>query len=437
MSVLNQVLKSLLEYEKSDKYSNLVLNSKSLDSLSKEERGLFTLIFYSVIEHKITLDYYIGVISKRQTGEISPRALLILRIGAAELLYINSIPDYAAVNECVSLAKSAGERAFINGVLRTLVREKGNLPLPDKNKSIYRYLSVKYSVSREILKLLSAAVGEEGLEDYLSAISSLNYTDISVNLKKTTREAYLEILLSGGYAAKKSSYSSLGIRIEGSVNPSELPYYSEGYFFVQDEASALLADVAGVSENMRAVDVCSAPGGKSLALASLSRDTAEIYAFDLRESKLSLIESSKKRLGFEKITVGHLDATKPKAELFSSFDVVLCDVPCSGLGILSKKADMRYKDISGLDELPSLQYEILNKSKDYLKNGGTLIYSTCTVNPLENGGVIDRFLLENPEYEKVPFEIGTLKTDGALTLYPNIHKTDGFFICKLRRKANG
>ena len=434
MNVLKITLELLLESEELSKYANLTMQSHKADGLSADEKRLLTRLFYTVIENKITYDYYISKISARSSDDISPRAKNILRLGICQILNINSITDYTAVNECVKLAGSKGEKSFINGVLREFIRQRDNIPLPSREKSLKRYLSLKYSFPQPLVKHFINICGEDGAEALLSSFNTLKYTDICVNLSKISREEFLSRLLSAGYDAEPSARTPIGIRIHSSVNPCNVFGYDEGYFFVQDEASAILATLLSAEENMRICDVCAAPGGKSLAVASLIKDKGEILSLDLHKSKLSLIEDSAGRLGFSSIRVGEGDAREPKAELYEGFDRVICDVPCSGLGVLGKKADMRYKDLSRISELAKIQYEILSTSKNYLKRGGIMSYSTCTLNPVENEEIVLRFISENPDFSLVPFEICDLKGDGGmLTLYPHIHKTDGFFIALLKR----
>jgi 16S rRNA (cytosine967-C5)-methyltransferase len=215
-----------------------------------------------------------------------------------------------------------------------------------------------------------------------------------------------------------------------------MPGFAEGYFFVQDRASAICAEALSPKVGQLVVDVCAAPGGKSFAAAICGEDKLDIRSFDLHSSKLSLIESGRDRLGLGSITVAQRDATSPDESLLGMADRVICDAPCSGLGVLGKKADLRYKDLSVLEELPPLQLEILTKSAGYLKVGGVLVYSTCTLNPSENEGVVKGFLQNNPNYELLPFAVGELKAEeGTLTLRPDLHGTDGFFMAKIIRKA--
>ena len=228
-----------------------------------------------------------------------------------------------------------------------------------------------------------------------------------------------------------SKYTDNGIILGKSVSPKKLPGFSEGEFFIQDEASRLAVKALEIDSSNDIIDVCAAPGGKTL-LAAIKATSGKVYSFDLHASKLSLIEESSKRLGLSNIIVAENDATSPKPELKETMDRVICDVPCSGLGVFAKKPDLRYKDISSISELPLLQYEILEKSVSYLKKDGILVYSTCTINPLENEAVTDKFINEHPEfsYEKIGVDI---ENCGKITLLPHKHATDGFYIAKLRK----
>jgi 16S rRNA (cytosine967-C5)-methyltransferase len=225
------------------------------------------------------------------------------------------------------------------------------------------------------------------------------------------------------------------VRLAGSVNPRTLPGFDEGLFFVQDSASAISAEALGTLPGDAVIDVCACPGGKSFAAAILATDSGSVMSFDVHESKLSLISDSALRLGLNNVTADVCDATLPREELFGSFDRVICDVPCSGLGVLAKKPDIRHKNNESLHNLPELQFEILKQSSRYLKDGGCMIYSTCTLNPQENQNVVNRFLEENHEFSLCDFTVADISSDGGmLTLLPHVHSTDGFFIAKLQKE---
>ena len=435
MNIRKLALELLLEYELGDKYVNLSLSSHKADNLSPKERGMLTSLLYTTVEHKLTYDYYISSLAKREIAKLDPYTHNALRIGLAQIVDISSVPDFAAVNETVKLARGAGERAFINGVLRAAVKNKDSLPLPPEEKNYKRYLSVKYSFPLATVKLFDSLYGREGCERLLLAFSQQNYTDLFVNTMKISVDDFLDKLRSFGITAKRNGSVENSVRIDGSADARRIPGFSEGEFFVQDLASTVASLALGAREGDTVVDVCSCPGDKSFASAILSSDKADIRSFDLHESKLSLIESGKGRLGLSSIKVRALDATTPDESLFGTADKVICDAPCSGLGVLSKKPDLRYKDVTALDSLYPLQYSILESSVKYLRRGGVLLYSTCTLNPRENGEIVDRFLAENGEFEACDFTVGGFSSEnGRLTLLPHIHNTDGFFMCKIRKK---
>ena len=435
MNIRQIALRILDEYEAGDKYINLALSSHLTDGLSREEKAALTALLYSSVERSLAYDYYICAISKRSDGDIDPHTKNILRLGLCQILDMHSIPDFAAVNETVKLARNKGEKSFVNGVLRNAAKNKDNLPMPDEQKNYRRYLSVKCSFPLSVVKHLDGLYGREATERILNFYNTEKYTDITVNTLKITVNDYIKELSTVGITAEQNALAPNSLRISSSVNPERLPGFDKGYFFVQDRASAICSEVLSAEENELVIDVCSAPGGKSLASAIHSSDKAEIYSFDLHESKLSLISDSAKRLGMNSIKVAQRDATKPDESLIGKADKVICDAPCSGLGVLGKKPDLRYKDLAAAFELPELQLDILTASARYLKRGGTLVYSTCTLNPAENEDIVRVFLENNREFESVPFTVGNIDcAEGMLTLLPHIHNTDGFFIAKIRRK---
>jgi len=422
------------EQEAAGKYVNLALSSHVADSLSSEERSSLTALLYTTVERKITYDYIMSAVSKRDAGKIDPHTRNILRLGICQITAMRSIPDFAAVNETVKLARNLGERSFVNGVLRAVARMKDELPLPPEEKNYRRYLSVKYSFPLWIVKRFDTLFGREETERLLAIFNSEGYTDLTVNTTKITPERLADKLGESGVEILKNPDTPLSLRIPHSVNPEGLYGFSEGLFFIQDRASLISAMALSAKRGENVVDCCACPGGKSFATAVLMGDEGRIYSFDLHASKLSLITGGAERLGLTSIMADERDATSPDETLLGKVDKVICDAPCSGLGVLGKKADLRYKDPESIDKLPELQYGILSSAAKYLKVGGELCYSTCTLNPEENEGVVSRFLAERPGFEPVDFRIGSLNSaNGSLTLLPHIHNTDGFFISKLRR----
>lgn len=427
-------LSFLEEQEAAGKYINLALSSHSADTLSKDERASLTALLYTTVERRITYDYIISALSEREIEKINPRTRNILRIGLCQLIDMRSIPDFAAVNETVKLASNPGERAFINGVLRAASRRLAELPMPSEEKNYKRYLSVKYSFPLWIVKHFDRLFGREETERMLAFYNGEKYTDITVNSLKTTPEKLLSDLASLGLDAKQDQNTPLSIRLKRSVNPESIPGFSDGHFFVQDKASLVSAYALGAEKGNTVIDTCSAPGGKSFASSVLMGGEGSIRAYDIHESKLSLIESGADRLGLHGIIAEARDALEPNEALFGKADRVICDAPCSGLGVLGKKPDLRYKDKESVSELPALQYSILKESSKYLKLGGYITYSTCTLNPAENEEIAERFLSENKGFEYADFKVGALSSKvGCLTLLPHVHHTDGFFIAKFKR----
>ena len=431
MNIRKIALDMLLDYELNGKYVNLSLSSHTADALSTAERGQLTALLYTAVEHKLTYDYYIASISGRALSEVDVYTQNLLRLGLCQIFDMRSIPDFAATNETVKLARNKGEASFVNGILRAAVRNKDNMPSPSKEKNFKRYLSVKYSFPLWMVKRFSSMFGEEGCEELLNFYNNEKYTDVTVNLTKIDKNALRDEL-----SAKDTVDNRLSLRLSDSVNPERLPGFDEGKFFVQDTASATAVSALAPSVGDRIIDVCACPGGKSFAAASLMGGVGEIFAFDLHESKLSLIGEGASRLGFSNIKIAQRDATIPDESLFNTADKVICDAPCSGLGVLAKKPDLRYKDEDSVRELPALQLKILTESAKYLKSGGELLYSTCTLNPAENEDVVSEFLRENPDFSAIDFKVGALSSkNGMLTLLPHIHKTDGFFMAKLKKES--
>lgn len=436
MNTRKLALKLLLDYENQGKYVNLSLNSHMVDLLTEDERAFVTALLYTAVEHKLTYDYYIAALSGRSIDDIDFTTRNILRLGLCQITDMKNIPDFAAVNETVKLSRNSGERSFVNAILRSALRKKEALPLPKREKNIARYLSVRYSFSLWIVKKYIELFGEADAERLLIRLSEQPSTDITVNTVKISVDDYLKKLDTLGISAEKSEFSKNSLRIFGSISPRRLPGFDPGEFFVQDSSCSAAISALNPQKSDTAIDVCACPGGKSFCAAALMQGEGEIYSFDIHESKLSLITEGKERLGFSLIKEGVCDARNPRTEYFMKADKVICDVPCSGLGVLSKKPDLRYKGEEGIDELPNLQYQILKASAQYLKPGGRLLYSTCTVIPEENEGVIERFLSENPGFRFVDFKIGEHESkNGKFSFIPHIHKTDGFFVSLIEKDS--
>ncbi|MBR2650070.1 MAG: 16S rRNA (cytosine(967)-C(5))-methyltransferase RsmB [Clostridia bacterium] len=435
VNVRKCVLKLLGMYESEGSYVNLILNTDSLASLPERERALVTSLLYTTVEHKLTYDYLIAAFSSRPVSELSPYVRDLLRIGLCQILDIDSVPDFAAVSETVKLARHEGERKFVNAVLRRAVREKENLPLPPREKNAARYLSVRYSVPGKTVKLFISLFGEEDTEALLRSYSSPAPLSLTVNESKISREALMALLAESGISAERERYTDNGIRICRSISPERITGFAEGLFFVQDESSRISGEVLGTKNGDTVIDLCAAPGGKSFLAAIRAGQSGKVYSYDLHESKLSLITGGAARLGLTNIEAAALDSTELIDELIGKADRVICDVPCSGLGVFRKKPDLRYKDIEASLRLAPIQAKILRTGAKYLRAGGTLVYSTCTLSPDENENITDAFIEENRDFEYEGFTVGDISApSGKLTLLPHIHATDGFYIAKIRKK---
>lgn len=424
-------LSLLLAAEKNGTYANLALRDERLASLSPKERASLTALFYGVSERRLTLDYYIGLLCKRQAADLTASTRALLRMGLYQILYMDGIKPHAAVNETVSLSRDKGERGFVNAVLRKALAEPSFLAPPAADRDLVRHLSILYSMPRHIVKRFLALLSQEDCRALLAAFNTRPPLCLRVNTQKTTREELLAHLAKDGYTPEADPFSPFGIRLFGAASPTALYGFSEGLFFVQDTASQLSSLALSPAPFSRVLDVCACPGGKSFGAALLMKDTGTVEAFDIHESKLPLIEKGALRLGLSSVKAACHDATEPFS---GEYDAIICDVPCSGLGVLAKKPDLRYREEEGIKELPALQGAILSSAAAALRVGGTLVYSTCTLLREENEAVFSAFLESHPGYTFEEFTVGPLSSqNGMLTLYPHIHGSDGFFMAKMRR----
>ncbi len=433
MNIRKLAFNMLCRAEEENTYVNLMLSGAH--AISADEKRFLTALLYGVTERRITLDYYIAILAKRPKEEIDAYTKNILRLGLYQLLYMDKIPPFAAVDECVKMARNKGEAAFVNAVLRSVERERDSLNPPPREKNTARHLSVKYSFPTAIVRLFISQYGEDEAEKILSAFCRLPALCLRVNTKLVSRERLLSELVARGFSAKEDKYSPDGILVDGNASPRSLPGYEQGLFFVQDTASQIAMQALSPTRGSLIIDVCACPGGKSFSAALLAFDDCELISLDISESKLGLIESGAKRLRLESIRARLHDSTSPIDEYVGRADFVICDAPCSGLGVLAKKPDLRYRD-TDFSALAPTQYEILCASSKYLRVGGTLVYSTCTLNREENEDNVKRFLSEHPNFFCEDFCVSTLESEnGMLTLYPHIHETDGFFVAKIKRNA--
>ena len=409
-------------------YSNLQLDSGLKGSdLDEHGKKLCSAIYYGVIERKLTLDHIIGGLCSRPVAKLDSIVLNILRCGVYQIMYMDSVPDNAAVNESVALAKAfrkTSASGMVNAVLRSFIRSGRELKLP---KDRIKAMSVKYSAPVELVKCLIDDHGREAAESLLAESLEKPVTYIRHNHLKCSEEELLAAM--DGIIAEKLFDGCFAVR-SGDVTASEA--FRKGFFHVQGLASQLCCQVLAPAENDRVLDMCAAPGGKAFTMAELMNGKGQIYAFDLHKKRAELIRKGAERLGLANIRAAAGDATKFDPEL-PKFTMILCDVPCSGLGVIGSKPEIKYKNISDFAGLPDIQYKIVCNALNYLEVGGTLVYSTCTVRKAENEAVCERLLSSHPELEAVQLpELMGVSFGTMATLMPPKFGS-GFFISKFRK----
>ena len=431
--------KVLCDIEENNNYSNIAINKhfKNLD-LSNQDRGLATELIYGVVENKFYLDYIIDKLSKIKTNKLSICVKMLLRMGIYQIAFLDSISDYASVNETVSLTKKYDNRSagFVNAILRNVIRKREEVLSVDIEDKIM-YLSTKYSYRPWIIKNWILTFGEEFTEDLLEANNEKPSIYIRVNTLKINRDLLIEKLKKIDIKAYKVPGIEEAIRVENLKNIENNELFKQGLFTIQDISSMIVGKVMNPEKNSLVLDVCSAPGGKTTHIATIMNNTGKVVSRDIFEHKLKLIESSVERLGLKNVYVERGDAAVIDEDSLGKFDYVLADVPCSGLGIIRRKPEIKYKEKSEIKDLPNIQSKILENASKYLKVGGILIYSTCTIQDNENINIVNEFIKNNENFELVPINEVNVDLDnedkGYLKIYPNIHGMDGFFITKLRK----
>lgn len=416
---------TLVDVEAKRAYSNLALNHKI--ALTKPSSPAFVReLVYGVLENKLKIDYYIDTLVKNGIGSLKNPELIILRMGIYQLGYMDSVPEYAAVNESVVLAKkySKGKAGLINGVLREYQNRKISLRLPERDLDEIRFLSLKYSYAPWIIELWMKYYSKEFVEELLAAGNRRPPMTVRINWLKIIKEDLIDALEERGFRVTNGTICQNAINVKGSgLLSSDL--YEMGLFTPQDESSMLVAEKLDPKHGDLVMDVCAAPGGKTTAIAERMNNTGRIIASDIYRRKLDQVDREAKRLGITNIETRSWDATRVDSTMVQKADKVLVDVPCSGLGVVRRKPEIKYKEYTDeMQLLPKKQLAILSASSSYVKPGGTLVYSTCTINPEENERVIGEFLKKNSKFEKVERTL----------LLPNVNGTDGFFICIMKRE---
>lgn len=439
----NTALNVLMKIEQDNAYSNIALNNAIRENkLSGVDSSFVSALVYGVLERKITLDYIIKQYSKIPLRKIEIKTKMILRLGILQLIFMDKIPESAAVNESVNLAKKhklQKSSGFINGILRSITRSAEKYKLPDKSNKIL-YYSVKYSAPQELVKLWINSYGELNTEQLLKSLGGRPKICARVNTLKNDKNSLIAELAKENVKAEENPFLENAVSLTETGSIERLSAYKSGKLHIQDSSSQLCVDFLSPKPREVLLDICSAPGGKSFTAAQYMGDRGKIFACDLYNHKLKLISDGAKRLGIHSIVTLKRDGASSDVSLPLA-DKILCDVPCSGLGILSRKPEIRYKDNLITADLPELQYKILCQSAQYLANGGRLVYSTCTLNPAENNKNARRFLEEHPDFYGVklslPPQINRAidENDYEITLMPHTSGTDGFYIAVFGKKV--
>lgn len=430
------VLGILLEVTEQGEYSHLVLRSvlEKYQYLEKKERAFITRLTEGTLERMIELDYIIDKFSKVKVKKMKPAIRNILRMAVYQIKYMDTVPDSAACNEAVKLAVKkgfAGLKGFVNGVLRSIVREIENISYPDKADTL-AYLSVTYSMPEWIVKKWLRTYDYDTVEKMLRDFLEEKPTTIRINPEVMSKEALVDSLTEAGVKVEQHEYLPYALQISGYDYLADLTAFQEGAFSVQDVSSMLVAQIAGPKEGDYVVDVCAAPGGKALQMAEMLHGTGHVDARDLTEYKVSLMQDNILRLGLSNITAQVWDATVLDEDIVEKADIVIADLPCSGLGVIGRKTDIKYNMTAATQrDLALLQRRILSVVKNYVKPGGKLIYSTCTINEEENEKNARWFMEEHTEFGVIPIE-----GKDFLQLLPGIQRSDGFFIATFRKEQH-
>ena len=430
--------KALLAIERDGSYSNLEL-SKMLESDGLSNKGFIREIVYGVTENKIYLDYILDKFIKKGAAKTKLQALIILRMGVYQILFMNSVPNYAAVNESVALARrfARGTDGFINGVLRNFIRNMDSASEIDV-KGQLEYLSIRYSCQLKLVEELVSMLGFEHAKMLLEHAGHRPPLSIRVNIAKISVKELADRLRAKGFEIEGSKLSDRVLLVKGGAL-TEANEYKEGLFSIQSEESCAIADFADAKSTELVVDLCAAPGGKAAAMAEqmLKPSTStepltktepgiaggKVVALELYEHRAALIEATARRLELENIEVRCQNAVEQIDALVGKADLVLADVPCSGLGVIRRKPEMKYRDEFDFDELVEIQKSILETGSSYLKPGGRLIYSTCTINPRENELMVKDFLKRHEDFI----------SEKEVKLSPFDNGYDGFYMNKLKK----
>lgn len=443
-NVRESVVSILEQIEKNQSYSNLLLNNViKKNQIATKDIGLLTELTYGTLQRKMTLDYYLEPFIKNPK-KLENWVKQLLRMTLYQMLYLDKIPDRAAIHEAVEIAKKRGHKGIsgmVNGVLRSLQRE--GVRDMDEIKDEVERLSIETSHPTWLVRRWIEQFGYNKAKEMCEINLTAPMQTARVNTNKITREACIKRLTEEGFQVEESVVVPEAIKcLKGNLAHSES--FREGLITIQDESSMLVAYALGIEQNETILDACAAPGGKSTHIAEKLEDTGQVISLDLHEHKVKLINENAVRLGLTNIETKAMDSRKVQEEFDgSAFDRILLDAPCSGLGVMRRKPDMKYtKKEEDLNRLQSIQLQLLDSVTPLLKSGGTLVYSTCTIDRSENEEVVTAFLQKHTDFEgdlsvieRMPKAIQPLMTDFQLQIFPQDFGSDGFYIASLRKKV--
>ena len=425
-------LETLVRVDRDSAYSNLALSSALGDELRRTDSAFASALVYTTLERQITIDYHLSLYLTQPIRKLRPEVRAALRMGVAQILFMDKVPDSAAVNESVTLVRQNKKTAYAAGLVNAVLRKvaAGGLQIPEGESDEAR--SVRYACPVWLVRMWTESYGRADADAVMAASLGGTPTVVRVNTLKTTTDALEKTLADEGVQTRRFDGLPHALILENAGAPERLKAFRDGLFHVQDAASQYCCEALDVCAGQTVYDVCAAPGGKSFTLCERMENTGSVYAFDLYPQRVGLIESGAQRLGICNLHATVHDASFPDADRPKA-DRVLCDVPCSGLGVIAKKPEIRLKCAQDVDNLQDIQYNILCVSSTYLKKGGRLVYSTCSLNPRENEGVVRHFLQEHPSFRTVPVlpDVDKREQDGMCTLLPHRSRSDGFFIAAL------
>lgn len=449
INVREVVLDILLELEKGEEYSNILIAAAldKYDYLDGKEKAFIKRVCEGTIERRIQIDYVLGQYSKTPVTKMKPLIRALLRMSVYQLLFMEYIPSAAVCNEAVKLAKKRrfGQlQGYVNGVLRTVDRKKDQIVYPDGEEDLTASLSVRYSMPSWLIEHFSEVYGREACEKILNAFLERKAVCVRLDegLTDQERKALLTAWEREGVQVMPHPYLSYAVKLQKAAGIRRLEGYEEGRFAVQDVSSMLVVEAAGIRAGDTVIDVCAAPGGKALHAAEKLRGTGRVIACDVSRHKTAKIEENRARLGLQNVTVRVQDAREKDETLVGQADVLLADLPCSGLGVIGHKQDIKYRvTAESLTEIVGLQKEIITNVIEYIKPGGILMYSTCTMNPGENEKMV-KWICEAFGFESVsmvgqlPEALKTEAEKGMVQFLPGIHEADGFFFAKLKKRES-